>query len=552
MNSLESGDALGELEAVVYVSDTDGSDMHEVASVRLDYDRGAVGVPVLPEFCPPGWCSNASVTLRWRPWESRYRTLREDTLYAVYPMPVLADIVFDGAGNLVLGLKDRQADVTSPLGYRASPPEWDGMGVGDILRGVRDGAAWRIETDPEHYDDAQPESNEIALGALAVIPGADRVATTSLLEMVYPAPGNRRQGAVWFDDATGQRLAREAVCSGNAVAVRPSGSPDVGCVPARIDRPADALTASSSVSGRPDRFYGPAHNEGVDPGAVGDIEALCPSSRVVTPTAPASVTPTPSPTPSLTPSPASSPRPSPTAPPTPCATPSRVPTATATPTPTPSARPLYLPLLLRERCPVEKQRVDVALVIDASTSMRDGFTAAGRTRLAAALEAARTFVAGLALPADQAAVVCFNNAAWVEVGLTGRRADVQAALARIPDGVRQQTRIDLGIEAAQLELSGPRHRAINRPVMIVLTDGLANPEPASTAVQRAAAAKADEITIFTIGLGDERELNVPELTQMASRAEYFYHAPDAEDLAAIYRAIAVELPCPGVRLWVRR
>ena len=84
--------------------------------------------------------------------------------------------------------------------------------------------------------------------------------------------------------------------------------------------------------------------------------------------------------------------------------------------------------------------------------------------------------------------------------------------------MRQQTRIDRGIEVAHEELTGPRRKPGNQAVMIVLTDGLANPEPASTAVRRAQAAKDDGITIFTIGLGKDDELNVVELAQMAQPA----------------------------------
>jgi hypothetical protein len=88
--------------------------------------------------------------------------------------------------------------------------------------------------------------------------------------------------------------------------------------------------------------------------------------------------------------------------------------------------------------------------------------------------------------------------------------------------------------------------------MVVLTDGLANPEPASTAVRRAQEAKNSQITIFTIGLGKDSELNVTELRQMATTPAHFYHAPDGEDLLDIYRAIAVEIPCPAQGFWGRR
>jgi hypothetical protein len=272
--------------------------------------------------------------------------------------------------------------------------------------------------------------------------------------------------------------------------------------------------------------------------------------RLPTPT----VTATDGPPPTETPSPTATATPeatwtnSPTAAPT--GTTSSSPTPTPTPTSTRPPSPVYLPLALRERCIPGKQRLDVALVIDASTTMRDDRTATGRTKLEAATEAARALVDTLALPLDQAAVVTFSSDATLLVGLTGRRSEIEAALDRIAVG--RQTRIDRGIAVAHEELTGPRRRPGSAAVMVVLTDGLANPEPASTAVARAGEAKGDGITIFTIGLGRDADLDVGALEQMASRREYGYRAPDGEDLLAIYGAIAVEIPCPAERYWGRR
>jgi hypothetical protein len=40
---------------------------------------------------------------------------------------------------------------------------------------------------------------------------------------------------------------------------------------------------------------------------------------------------------------------------------------------------------------------------------------------------------------------------------------------------------------------------------------------------------------------------------MASKSSsYYYRAPDGEDLAEIYEAIAVEIPCPAEGYWGRR
>ena len=103
--------------------------------------------------------------------------------------------------------------------------------------------------------------------------------------------------------------------------------------------------------------------------------------------------------------------------------------------------------------------------------------------------------------------------------------------------------------AAQVLAGGRRGEGIAR-VMILLTDGKSTPQPASEAVERAEQAGEDGITIFTIGLGDD--LDLWALEQMASRSSYFYRAPDAEDLNAIYEEIAIEIPCPVEHYWRRR
>jgi hypothetical protein len=68
-------------------------------------------------------------------------------------------------------------------------------------------------------------------------------------------------------------------------------------------------------------------------------------------------------------------------------------------------------------------------------------------------------------------------------------------------------------------------------------------------VRRAQAAKDGRTAILTIGLGREAELNVAERQQLASTPEYFYRAPDGEDLLAIHRAIAVAISCPAESFW---
>jgi Mg-chelatase subunit ChlD len=206
---------------------------------------------------------------------------------------------------------------------------------------------------------------------------------------------------------------------------------------------------------------------------------------------------------------------------------------------------VYLPLALVEECVPENQRADVALVIDTSSSMTEP-TSAGRRKLDAAVEAAGAFLELLRLGAgDQAAIVWFNETAQVAQALSGDRAALAGALGRLP--VHEYTRLDLGVREARLELASGRHRVGNAPVLIALTDGRVTQVAPTAAVVEAEVAKAAGVTVYTIGLGADAD--AATLRRMASGADRYAYAPDAEELAAIYRRIAITLPCPPERFW---
>jgi Mg-chelatase subunit ChlD len=333
----------------------------------------------------------------------------------------------------------------------------------------------------------------LPLGSLARVPGADQVVAS-----FSGIPKKYAPSAAWYDNRTG------GVVSGRMV----------------------------------------FDHAGVKSTTLGDVESLCSQAG---PTGTAS--PTPEAAPSLTPTPSPSPSPSATLRPVATASPTASPTSSATTTTTPTAtrlpRPLYLPLTLRERCVPDQRRVDVVLVIDASSSMGE-ITAAGRPKIAAALEAARIFLDQLdPVRGDQAAIVAFNAAATLLQPLTTDRAALNAALARVQ--LARETCLVCGVEVGDAELAGPRMVKEHAATMIVLTDGRSNPRPAREAVERAALAKARGVTVFTIGLGDD--IDAEALLDMASRPDFSYRAPDAEDLAAIYRAIAVAIPCRSAGFW---
>ncbi len=67
---------------------------------------------------------------------------------------------------------------------------------------------------------------------------------------------------------------------------------------------------------------------------------------------------------------------------------------------------------------------------------------------------------------------------------------------------------------------------------------------------RAQAAKDRGVVVFTIGVGED--LDAAALSAIASQPAYFFRAPDAEALEAIYRTIAVTVPCPASAFWGKR
>ena len=210
-----------------------------------------------------------------------------------------------------------------------------------------------------------------------------------------------------------------------------------------------------------------------DSEVLGDIEPLC---EVGFPTA----TPIPTPTATATLANTVTPSPSPTATATTMPSPTSTPTATASVTPTPAPRPLYLPVLLHESCRERKVHADVALVVDASTSMRN-LTRDGRRKIDAVQDAARAFVDLMELGAadgrDQVAVAAFNDTAWIAAPLGADLIALHAAIDALPDGMASGTRLDLAVEVGRYALDVPGRIAGNTAVVVLLTDGLPNRVP---------------------------------------------------------------------------
>lgn len=260
------------------------------------------------------------------------------------------------------------------------------------------------------------------------------------------------------------------------------------------------------------------------PTAVLTITEPCVPPPVVTSEVPATETPTPTNTPTNTPTQ------------TPTNTPTNTPSNTPTNTPSPTPAPVYLPILNLRRCLERDIPVDIVLIVDASTSMLS-LTQGGRPRIEAAQEGAHGFVARMRR-ADNVAVVAFNDKATLMSGLTGDRAQLEAAIDAIETA--PFTRIDLALDAARVELSSERARPEAKKVVLLMTDG--QPTNTTPAQVRAAGDRARELaTVFVIGVGGDidRELMV----DVAGGASQYYAVDDAEALGKIYGLIAERTVC---------
>lgn len=177
-------------------------------------------------------------------------------------------------------------------------------------------------------------------------------------------------------------------------------------------------------------------------------------------------------------------------------------------------------------CAGARLPADVALVIDRSGSM------SGQP-LADAQTAAKDFVDLMEPGVDQTAVVSFADAAAVDQVLSLSAGGPRSAIDRLTSA--GDTNLEDALVRAQAELSGPRRRAGNRPVIVLLSDG--RPTAGGDPLPVAAAAKAAGTRIFTIGLG--KEIDEAFLSRLASSPGDSFIAPTSADLAGIYRQISV-------------
>lgn len=209
--------------------------------------------------------------------------------------------------------------------------------------------------------------------------------------------------------------------------------------------------------------------------------------------------------------------------------------------PKPLPNPLHLPMLLTERCDVATRFVDVALVIDTSSSMAGEPIAAARAATLAMVRAARLD------RGDRIAVVTFHGDARLALPLTRDRERAEDSIRSL-EVTGTGTAIDAALRQATAELTDPGHRSPNAPLIVLLTDGRQGGGAAS-ALAAADAARAKGVTLSAIGLGPDVDLVT--LRAIAGSDDRFFQSPTPAATQRIYFELAQDLLCPSRRFWPR-
>jgi hypothetical protein len=159
--------ALGGRDGVLYVGGVCAG--QEVKTVVLPFKNNAFGPAVLTK----------PLDAHWHPWLDSVKD------QPTYPQPLLTDIGVENDGDLMLAFRDRYGDQTAAA-----------VTAGDLVRACKqaDGTfAWDCTANPE-----------LAMGGLALVPGADRMPATVLAD--------KSSGIGWLDRIT-------AAVQGNALQV---------------------------------------------------------------------------------------------------------------------------------------------------------------------------------------------------------------------------------------------------------------------------------------------------------------------------------------------
>ncbi len=186
---------------------------------------------------------------------------------------------------------------------------------------------------------------------------------------------------------------------------------------------------------------------------------------------------------------------------------------------------------------------DIIMAIDLSGSMNND-QAEPPEPVSSVLQAAEAFANRLQA-SDQISVVTFASEAKLEQALSNNASSVASLISTLsidPKEEQGNTNTGAALELALLEIQSERSNQDARQAVVLLTDGLATApeeEPENFALAAAAALKAEDITVYTIGLGEN--VNLDFVRQLASSPALAYQALNKDQVDEIYQRITSSL-----------
>lgn len=152
---------------------------------------------------------------------------------------------------------------------------------------------------------------------------------------------------------------------------------------------------------------------------------------------------------------------------------------------------------------------------------------------------------------DEIGLVSFATAASdpIDLALTSDYKKLKSSIQKISIATSstQYTNLGDGIEKAANALLASSTASLTSRVLILLTDGLAtrpekvgvNDYPSTYALEKATAAKKNNIELYIIGLGDE--VNKEFLQTIATAPDHYFSAATSAEVSEIYKKIAVKI-----------
>lgn len=198
--------------------------------------------------------------------------------------------------------------------------------------------------------------------------------------------------------------------------------------------------------------------------------------------------------------------------------------------------------------------VDVTLVIDRSGSM-DDLGGDPPQPLADVKNTALYFIDQFGRKNKHSLISFANEASRpADSNLSFNVEDTKLAIENISiltEG-EQNTNIGDGILAARQELSSERQRDEADKAIVLLTDGVATlPQregfanyPKAYAIEEADMARKENVSIYTIGLG--KEVDIDLLRRLATTTKEAYLAPTTQELNGIYEQIVTKICKTGL------